>query len=149
MNPDTQRQAEEERVLPETEWEQCPNCPNVGYYAAGDPQNPEQIQCEWCETNWKSPFYQTRNLPRILESLAVREREKNKEMEERAGELIAELAKRSVALRFYADEVSWEYDKNGLHMFAGAFEPPTMIEADRGEKARIALFPHPPEKEEQ
>ena len=75
---DTQRQAEEERVLPETEWEQCPNCPNVGYYAAGDPQNPEQIQCEWCETNWKSPFYQTRNLPRILESLAVREREERK-----------------------------------------------------------------------
>ena len=105
MNPDTQRQAEEERVLPETEWEQCPNCPNVGYYAAGDPQNPEQIQCEWCETNWKSPFYQTRNLPRILESLAVREREE-REKAERKAELMKKAADRYLPCPDHRDKVN-------------------------------------------
>jgi hypothetical protein len=34
----------------------CPNCPNVGYYAAGDPNDPEQVQCEWCETVPHSKF---------------------------------------------------------------------------------------------
>lgn len=74
--------------LPKKEWEQCPCCPNQGWYAeehrhivnitremamdAGDPSMEgaqwdwgpeyEQIQCEFCWTNPKSVFYQENKL---------------------------------------------------------------------------------------
>jgi FtsZ-binding cell division protein ZapB len=34
----------------------CPNCENVGWYSAGDLDDPEQVQCEWCETVPYSKF---------------------------------------------------------------------------------------------
>lgn len=34
----------------------CPNCNNVGYYAAGATDNPEQVQCEFCYTVTNSLF---------------------------------------------------------------------------------------------
>lgn len=27
----------------------CPNCPDQGWYADGPTDDPEQVQCEWCE----------------------------------------------------------------------------------------------------
>lgn len=34
----------------------CPVCPNVGYYAEGPTDAPEQVQCEWCWTTETSMF---------------------------------------------------------------------------------------------
>ncbi len=74
--------------LPKKEWEDCPNCPDQGWYSrehrhivtitrdmamdAGDPSmegtqwdwGPEydQEQCEFCWTNPKSVFYQENKL---------------------------------------------------------------------------------------
>lgn len=36
--------------------EDCPYCPNQGWYFDGDPEDPEQTQCEWCWTTPNSKF---------------------------------------------------------------------------------------------
>jgi len=58
------------RQLPENEWENCPNCPNQGWYPItvvkhdnyGQWQEQEQEQCEFCYKNPKSVFYQENKL---------------------------------------------------------------------------------------
>jgi hypothetical protein len=42
-------------------------------------------------------------------------------------------------LKFYANSDNWEYDVDGLHMFAGAFDGDTVIEADKGKRAEALL----------
>lgn len=48
-------------VNPKGEWahvfDNCPNCSNQGWYAVPDRRGePEQVQCEWCETTENSRF---------------------------------------------------------------------------------------------
>jgi hypothetical protein len=38
------------------EGEHCPNCPDQGWYVGGSPDDPEQIQCEFCYTVENSVF---------------------------------------------------------------------------------------------
>jgi len=57
-----------------TDCSDCPNCPNVGYYADGDPNDPEQVQCEWCETVPYSKFNIARREAEITKLQAEVER---------------------------------------------------------------------------
>ncbi len=67
------------RQILRSEWEDCPDCPNQGWYPItvtvtgigydehGEPipvpeQEQEQEQCEFCYTNPKSVFYQKNKL---------------------------------------------------------------------------------------
>jgi len=52
--------------VPEEQWEKCPICDDVGWYADHDPycdgdcetNCPVQVQCEFCYGNGKSIFNQ-------------------------------------------------------------------------------------------
>ena len=82
--------SEYEKKIPESDWEDCPNCPNDGCYMEGGgvdyvtadmasdacmpeiegeriEQEPDCVQCEFCWTNPKSVFHQ-KGLLEIKES---------------------------------------------------------------------------------
>lgn len=44
------------------ELEDCPDCPNQGWYYDSDPYYGSQEQCEWCWCNHNSKFNIMRNL---------------------------------------------------------------------------------------
>ena len=71
------------KQIPKKEWENCPCCPNRGWYEVmgtgigyggsdenGDPipipiEEPQQEQCEFCYTNEKSVFNQAHLLKKL------------------------------------------------------------------------------------
>ena len=59
---------------------------------------------------------------------------------EDARELQEELKRAKIALSFYANAHNWEHDSKGIFFMAGAFDGPTLIEADEGFLARYVLY---------
>lgn len=52
--------------------EDCPNCPDQGWYADGPTDDPEQVQCEWCECVESSLFKAKAKVAAAVEQLKGR-----------------------------------------------------------------------------
>jgi hypothetical protein len=61
----------------------CPNCPDQGWFADGPTDDPEQIQCEFCEMEENSIFNIKRRIKKLIEArdAAIRADEARKQAE--------------------------------------------------------------------
>ena len=73
---------EEQKLLPRELWENCPNCPNQGWYAERDKEGDAvQFECEYCKTVEASDFNQTEKVIERLSALEAKNAELNKTAE--------------------------------------------------------------------
>jgi hypothetical protein len=60
-------------------------------------------------------------------------------LDEQVKRIVDRVKELETALQFYSEPDCWEHDEQGVFFMAGAFDGPTMIEADKGKLARQAL----------
>jgi hypothetical protein len=111
----------------------CPNCPDQGWFADGPTDDPEQIQCKFCETEENSIFNIKRRIKKLIESrdAEIRADEARKQAERFAAcekernrylAILKTLHDRGPALEGFVDDPDdcWDY---GASLFGDEEDP--------------------------